>query len=223
MQQTIQLTSAIDQFNFNALYRAPEGDVQGSVIILQEIYGLDPYIQRDADRWANLGYHALAPSMFDRVERGYVGEHDAAGTQLGVQHLNSVGNDNPIADIQACIDWLADRGPVYIVGYCYGGTQAWRAAALTQGLTAAVCYYGGGIRSAIHCQPACPVICHFGEQDPYVDAATNQRLLAQHHPNVAVFIYPESGHGFNNEGPTSAPADVALARQRTVEFFQQFA
>ena len=67
MPQTLALTSAIDGFAFSALSVQPQGPRKGGVVVIQEIFGLDQYVQADLARWAARGYEAIAPSLFDRV------------------------------------------------------------------------------------------------------------------------------------------------------------
>ncbi|MGY2680827.1 dienelactone hydrolase family protein [Pseudomonas tolaasii] len=221
MTRTITLTSRIDGFEFTALHAQPEGTRRGGVIVIQEVFGIDTAVQRDVARWAALGFEVIAPSMFDRQERGFVAKHDTEGLQVGLKYAGENGEDNPISDVQACIDALKDKGPVYLVGYCYGGTITWRAAARTTGLTAASSYYGAGVAASATLQPSCPIICHFGGKDPYIPATESEAAMKAAHPDLPVYIYANSGHGFNNEGPDADPADVKLARQRTLDLFEK--
>ena len=208
MSEMINLKSGIDGFEFTALQAEAEGTRRGGVIVIQEVFGLDKGVIADVARWAALGFEVIAPSMFDRQERGFVAAHDAQGLEVGLKYAGENGQDNPIADVQACIDALKDKGPVFLVGYCYSGTIAWRAASRTNGLAAAVSYYGGGVAASADLALACPVICHFGGKDPYVSADESVAAIKAAHPDVPVYVYAESGHGFNNEGPDADPSDV---------------
>lgn len=221
MADYITLKSEIDGFEFTALHAEPSGTRRGGVIVIQEVFGIDAAVKRDVERWASLGFEVVAPSMFDRQERGFVANHDAEGLQIGLKYLAENGEDNPISDVQACIDALKEKGPVYLVGYCYGGTVTWRAVALTKGLSAASSYYGAGVAAAADLQPSCPIICHFGAKDPYIPAAESEGAIKAAHPDVPVYIYENSGHGFNNEGPDADPADVKAARERTIALFEE--
>jgi carboxymethylenebutenolidase len=218
--ERIELNSTHDGFAFEALHAQAQGRRRGGVIVIQEIFGLDRYVQEDLERWSGLGFEVLAPSMFDRQERGFVAGHDEAGIQAGFKHAMANSRENVIGDIQACIDALKARGPVFIVGYCYGGSMAWLAAAKASGLSAASCYYGSRIKDMADMALSCPVIVHWGRKDGMnpdeVKAAVNAV-----HPAAPFYIYENSGHGFNNDGrPDSDPADAKLARQRTLAMFE---
>lgn len=221
MTATITLNAAHDGFGFNALHAEPEGPRRGGVIVIQEIFGLDQYVQADVARWAARGYEVLAPSMFDRQGPGFTAEHDDAGVQAGVARAMANGPDNAMGDIQACIDFLKARGPVFVVGYCYGGTMVWLAASRCTGLSAGSSYYGGQVVGMASLPLSCPVIVHLGRKDAHIPADTVRAALATAQPQVPVHIYEASGHGFNNDGrPDSDPADAELARRRTVELFE---
>ena len=220
MAETITLTAAHDGFTFSALHAPAESARKGGVIVIQEIFGLDQYVREDVARWAARGFEVLAPSMFDRGEKGFTALHDEAGFARGRELAIANGPDNAIGDIQACIDFLKDRGPVFIVGYCYGGTMAWLAAARAESLTAAASYYGGQVAGMAKFDLKAPVIVHLGAKDPHIPADEVKAAILAAHPEVPVHVYAASGHGFNNDGrPESDLMDAELARQRTVAFF----
>jgi len=221
MTDTLTLTAGHDGFAFDALHAPPEGPRRGGVIVVQEIFGLDRYVHEDVARWAALGFEVLAPAMFDRQEKGFTAEHDPAGFEAGVKYAMANGPDNAMGDIQACIDFLALRGPVFLTGYCYGGTMAWLAASRCQGLSAAASYYGGQVAGMAKFRLSCPVIVHLGRKDAHIPADAVQAAIAEAHPEVPVYIYEASGHGFNNDGrPDSDPGDAQRARERTLALFQ---
>lgn len=221
MSATIHIAAAHDGFAFDALHALPEGPRRGGVIVIQEIFGLDRYVLEDVARWAARGYETLAPSMFDRQGKGFVVEHDEAGFAAGRDRAIANGPDNAMGDIQACIDFLAPRGPVFIVGYCYGGTMVWLAASRCRGLAAGASYYGGQVAGMAALPLACPVILHLGRKDAHIPADAVKATVQAAHPDTPVHIYEASGHGFNNDGrPESDLADAELSRQRTVELFE---
>ena len=221
MAETIHIKSAAaDGFAFSALHAPPQGERRGGVIVIQEIFGVDQYVQADVERWAALGFEVLAPSMYDRLEPGFVAEHDQDGMQAGIGLMQKTDPADALGDITACVQFLAPRGPVFIVGYCYGGAMVWRAAAQVEGLAAGSAYYGGGIAGMIDLELKTPVICHFGRKDGHIPADEISAKIKAAHPDVPVYVYENSGHGFNNDGrPDSDAQDAALARERTLSLF----
>jgi len=221
MTDTVTLTSAVDGFAFTALHAAPQGARKGGIVVIQEIFGLDQYVQADVARWSALGFEVLAPSIFDRAEPGFVAEHDPRGFQTGVSYVQKVGIDAMLSDIQACIDDLAARGPVFAVGYCLGGSLVWLAAGKLKGLAAGAAYYGSMIVANAELPLTAPVIVHLGRKDGHIPADAVRASLAAAQPDVPVYIYENSGHGFNNDGrPDSDLADAKLARERSLALFQ---
>ncbi|RCK54162.1 dienelactone hydrolase [Thalassospira profundimaris] len=220
MPEMIRLTSAIDGFEFDAWLGKPDGMRKGGLVLVQEIFGLDRYILEDAKRWVDQGYEVIVPAMFDRQERGFVADHDADGIATGLKYSRENGPENPVSDVRACVDALKQDGPVFLIGYCYGGTVGWRAAAAIDALSAVVSYYGGGVAAIADLQPKCPVICNFGRKDPNIPADEVSAKIKAAHPEVPVYIYENSGHGFNNDGrPDSDPEDARLARARASALF----
>lgn len=220
MADRITLTSPHDGFAFEALHAEPQGARRGGVIVIQEIFGLDRYVEADVARWSALGFEVIAPSMFDRGQKGFTAEHDADGLTAGVRLATANGPDNAMSDIQACVDALKDRGPVFIVGYCYGGTMVWLAASRVNGLAAGASYYGGQVAGMAHLPLNCPVIVHLGRKDAHIPADEVSARIAAAHPEVPVYIYEASGHGFNNDGrPDADLEDARLARRRTLDLF----
>ncbi|MEQ8483598.1 MAG: dienelactone hydrolase family protein [Pseudomonadales bacterium] len=216
--ETIQLRSA-DGFEFGVYQARPEGSPRGAVVVIQEIFGVNDHIRRVADGYAADGYLALAPRIFDRVEPGIelgYGESDMGrGIELAFQKLDHA---QTLLDLQATVDLAAAAGRVGVVGYCFGGLLAWRAACQVNGVAAAVCYYGGGIAREAELEPRCPVMMHFGERDAHIPISDVETIRAAQ-PDASVFVYP-ADHGFNCDQRGSFDADsAALARRRTLEFF----
>src|ERR1700759_262030 len=137
MAEMIKLKStAEDGFEFGALHANAEGRRRGGVIVIQEIFGLDKYVREDVARWAKAGFEVLAPSMYDRVEPGFVSGHDDAGMQAAIATVSKAKPADALADLAACIAYLKPRGPVFVVGYCYGGAMVWQSVGRLEGLSA---------------------------------------------------------------------------------------
>ncbi len=211
----ITLNSKVDDAAFSAFHVQPQGRRRGGVIVLQEIFGIDVGIRRDAQRWADAGFEALAPSLFDRQEPGYVAEHDDEGVATGLKYAQANGWDNPIDDIATCLSYLLPRGPVFLVGYCYGGSLAWMAASRLGDLAAISSYYGSQVLAHAHDVPSVPVMLHFGAQDPVIPIGQVEDFQRAR-PELPIYVY-DAGHGFNNADGAAAH----LARRRTLEFFEQ--
>jgi carboxymethylenebutenolidase len=222
MAETIKLQGA-DGFEFAAYHEPAFTPRKGGVIVIQEIFGLDEYVRADVERWAKMGYEAVAPSMFDRREPGFLAHHDPEGIKAGVAHAMGTPMDQAMGDIAACRDFLKTRGEkVCVVGYCYGGSLAWMAAAKVEGLAAASSYYGSMVQANAGLELHCPTLVHLGRTDGGIPADDVAAAVGARHPDVPVHIYEGAGHGFNNESPERYNAAAAdLARHRTLELFDK--
>jgi carboxymethylenebutenolidase len=208
---------AEDGHRFAAWESAPAGEARGAVVIAPEIFGVNSHIRAVADRYAADGYLAIAPALFDRVQRDYDAGYSPAEVEAGVALMQRVSIDAALTDVKACIAHGRRAGAVAIVGFCWGGTVAWVAAARLAGLACAVPYYGGGIPDFAAEQPECPVMFHFAEQDKRPTEA-QAREIAAAHPSAIAHFYP-AGHGFNCDQRGSYHAESSrLARERTLEF-----
>jgi len=219
MGETIKIKGA-DGFEFSAYHEPAFTPRKGGVIVLQEIFGIDQYVRADVERWAKAGYEAIAPSLYDRREWGFTAGHDAEGMTAGITHARATPLEQALGDIGACRDFLAPRGKVMTVGYCYGGSLAWLAAAKVEGLSAASSYYGSLVQANAELKPLCPVIIHLGRDDQGIPANDVEAAVKAANPGVPVYIYEGAGHGFNNESPERYSAEAAdLARKRTRDLF----
>lgn len=216
----IQIESR-DGFAFDAYRVSPTGPRKGGVIVIQEIFGLSDHIKEMAERLGAAGYEAIAPSMYDRAERGFIVQPAdvAANMQRGVALAMGNGPENAMNDVGAVFDLLSQTGKVCVTGYCYGGTMSWLAASRIDGLAAASCYYGGNIAQMIGMKPKCPTICHFGAKDAHIPLVGAVDKIQAAHPDVPVYVY-DAGHGFSRRNSTDydAAADK-LAFERTLALF----
>ena len=219
MGTMIELTAS-DGFTFDAYHVAPTGPRKGGLVLIQEIFGLTAWIKRTADHYGTLGYEVIAPSLYDRIERGFVAVAVTPETlQHGIKLATENGLKTPVLDMQACTDRLAAAGPVFAVGYCYGGTAAWIAACEVKGIAAASCYYGSMLPNLAHLTPKCPAIAHIGAKDDHIPQANVDRFKAEK-PDVPVYMY-DAGHGFARDGSDDYDAPSAkLALERTLALFQ---
>ena len=132
--------------------------------------------------------------------------------------------DLSLKDTQSCIDRLKDQGPVFVVGYCYGGSVAWAAATKLDDVAAASAYYGSMIPAfAAEAAPRVPVIAHFGRYDRGIPMEGVEATIACAHPLAEVHVY-EAGHGFNSDRRKDYHEPSAeLARDRTLTLFRETA
>jgi carboxymethylenebutenolidase len=211
---------ASDGHTFAAVRAEPSGAPRGAVVVVQEIFGVNSHIRSVTEGFAADGYVAIAPAMFDRIERGVNLGYDPGAVAKGRALKIQITLEMMQRDLAATIASVADAGRVGIVGYCWGGFVTWRASAHVEGLSCAVPYYGGGMLEHGDDVPRVPVMAHFGDRDKILPV-DGVRALAAKHPSHSFFIY-EADHGFNCDQRASYDRDAAtLARERTLAFFRQ--
>jgi carboxymethylenebutenolidase len=213
------LTSKIDRFGLAALSVEPKTAPIGGVVVIQEIFGLTDHIGDICSVFADAGYHAIAPSLFDRVEPGFHAGHDPAGIQKGIGAVMKSPWPQVLSDIQAAIDALPQ--PVYVTGFCYGGAAAWMAAAECTGLKAASCFYGRLIANLLDHRPKVPAMLHYGARDTSIplENVESVRLAA---PDSPLYLY-DAGHGFCRAGSSDYDAAAReLALSRTLDWFARW-
>jgi carboxymethylenebutenolidase len=215
----LELTAA-DGHRLSAYLATPTGTPRGALVVVQEIFGVNPHIRAVADAYAADGYLCIAPALFDRVERGLELGYTPEDTQRGRALKAACADVGALLDIRAALAQVKGAGRAGIVGYCWGGYLAWLASGAVDGLSASVVYYGGGVPARGDVQPLGPVLAHFGEQDTHIPLEGVAALQASH-PALEVHLYP-AGHGFNcdQRGSFDAPS-AALARQRSLAFLRQ--
>lgn len=203
------------------VYRVePKGKRRGGLVLIQEIFGVTEHIKEQCDSYADEGYEVLAPALYDREAPGL----EAAYSPDDIQKCIKIAREQhkveqSVADTQVCIDALKTKGPVFITGYCYGGSIAWLAACRCDGLAAASGYYGSLIPATAHEQPKCPAILHFGKHDHGIPMEGIEKVKAAH-THVPVYIY-DAGHGFNSDRRADYnEAAAKLAKQRTLDLFR---
>ena len=218
MGRTIDLTAS-DGHRLQAYEALPLGKARGGIVVVQEIFGVNGHIRRVADGYANDGYRVIAPALFDRVRPGIELGYTDADIAQGRAIREQVGFEQALADVTAALATLRETGNVGVVGYCWGGTVTWLAAARIEGFAEASSYYGGGIGKFAGEKPRCAVRCHFGEKDHAIPL-DEVDAVRKANPAVEVFLY-SAGHGFNcDERASYDSASAALARTRTLELFR---
>ncbi len=187
--------SASDGHSLGAYKAEPSGAPKGGVVVIQEIFGVNAHIKDLCEQYAKNGYVAIAPALFDRVEKNLELGYGQEDFGKGRDTRGSLENAGILVDTQAAIDEASKSGKVGIVGYCFGGAVSWMGATQCSGLAAASTFYGGGIHASRTATPKCPVIFNFGDKDGGI--SLNQVAeIKEAHPDIPCYVYDDAGHGF---------------------------
>lgn len=201
---------------------AAVGPRKGGLVLLQEIFGVTDHIRELCDEYAADGYDVIAPALFDREAPGfecdYTGDQFARAVELARQ-LHPF--EQSVADALTCVTRLKASGPVFMTGYCYGGSVTWRCAQLSDDIAAASSYYGSLVPTQFaDTPPLCPTIAHFGRYDQGIPMEGVEALIARNHQTAQIFVY-DANHGFNSDRRKDYHQPSAdLARQRTLQLFE---
>lgn len=221
MGQMIRMAMS-DGAEITVYHAEAKGERRGGLVLIQEIFGVTDHIRELCDEYASDGYEVLAPSLYDREHPGFEAEYTGPDFERAVELARKLHPfDLSLKDAQTCIDALKGKGPVFITGYCYGGSVAWAMAGESDDLAAASCYYGSLIPTLfIDRTPKCATIAHFGRFDGGIPIEGVEALIAKSHPTAEVFVY-EAGHGFNSDRRKDYHEPSAdLARERTLALFR---
>lgn len=205
-----------------AVYHAEaEGGRKGGLVLIQEIFGVTDHIRELCDEYGADGYEVLSPALFDREAPGFECDYTGADFEKAVKLARELHPfDQSIADALTCIDAFKSKGPVFMAGYCYGGSVTWRCAQLSDDLIAASSYYGSLVPTTFaDPAPKCATICHFGRYDAGIPMDGVETLIAKGHPTAQIFVY-DANHGFNSDRRKDYHQSSAdLARERTLGLF----
>lgn len=230
MAGTIDIDARDGSGSFTAYVAEPRGAPRGAIVVIQEIFGVNPGIRRKCDDWAAKGYLALAPDLFWRLEPAVELDPDVeAEFQQALGLMNrfdqKLGVDDIEATIKAARARLGSGGKVGVVGYCLGGRLAFMAATRTDS-DASVGYYGVGIDNLLGEKHAIarPVLLHVAGADHFVtpDVQAKMHEGLDDHPKVTLVDYPGEDHGFATEsGKRRSDAAAQRADARTEAFFAE--
>src|ERR1035441_4461661 len=221
MSEHVKL-QASDGHELDAYVAHPAGEPIAGLVVVQEIFGVNPHIRSIADGYAKDGFLAVAPALFDRVERGVELTYDGTDAQKGMALLQKLDIAKSLLDVDAALRYVhAETGlKTGIIGYCFGGLLAWLSATRLHP-DAAVGYYPGRIGNYAEEKPLVPVQLHFGRLDAHIPAEQVEKVHAAD-PEVEINWYENAGHGFNCDMRPSYNAEAAtLARAKALPFLKE--
>lgn len=211
---------------------APDGEQRGSVVVIQEAFGVNDHIQDVCRRFAREGYRAVAPHLYHRTGTTAFDYGDFSTVRPAFDALTDA---DQVTDVDATLQYLRESTNcprIGIVGFCMGGRTSFLLGAI-RSLGAAVTYYGGGIvtekaagrPSLMHLVPAMksPWLGLFGQEDPSIPKEELDELraaTASAPVETEMVVYPGAGHAFNSDPrPSYHEPSATDAWGRTMEWF----
>lgn len=210
-----ELTAA-DGHTLECWIEPAEGARKGGIVILQEIFGVTDQLKGVARQYAAQGYEVAIPALFDRNEKGAVIPFDQG--PRGRDLMLAADLEQTMSDIDAAVQALkAQGGKVGVIGFCWGGGLALRAAQVLD-IDGAVAFYGTRLPQYLDRPLKAPLLAHFGSKDDHVPPEMRAEAKA-YLPEMEMHLY-EAGHAFANDARPSYVAEAAeLAHERTAAFF----
>jgi carboxymethylenebutenolidase len=216
-----------DRTTMGAHLAVPDAGSGPGLVVLQEIFGVNDYLRTACERLAGLGIVALAPDLFHRIEPGidipHTEEHIPRALELGRQ----LDHSQAVRDALDALAVLRARpevtGGAGAFGFCLGGALAYEMA-VAGDPEAAVCYYGSSIPDRLDDadRVTCPILLHFGGEDPYIGREGAERVAAaaEGRPGWEVHIHEGAGHAFDNHDAPMfhQPEPAARAWEITRDF-----
>src|SRR6266581_1670820 len=204
----IELTAS-DGHKLSAYRAEPKGKPRGGLIVVQEIFGVNSHIRSIADGYAADGYLAVAPAFFDRAQRGVDLGYSQADIEVGRTYIPKMNWDNVIKDAAAGRDEVKSAGKVGIVGYCWGGTVSWMAAARLASFApesfTSFAYFSYSVRiSASNCSG---VLVPTPTPNPAILALTSGDAIAETTPALSLSMIAR-----DVPAGTSAPSIDAMSK-----------
>src|ERR1700689_3830042 len=183
------------------------------VLVIHEIFGLSDWAQELADEVAAAGYIAVAPDLLSGMApNGGRTKDFPSGVTEAVSKLNP---DQVTADLNAAADYglklPASNGKLYVVGFCWGGTQAFRFATSRADLAATFVFYGAPPDKDVMTRIKAPVYGFYAGNDQRIDGTIPDAIAGMKASGKTYqpVTYDGAGHGFMRAGeaPDAKEAD----------------
>jgi carboxymethylenebutenolidase len=215
---------------FEAYIARPKTSPAPSVVVLQELFGVNADIRKHCDELAEQGYIAVAPDLFWRQEPGVdLSVTSEPDWQHGLRLYQAYDRDAGVRDVEDTVDTVVKMsdctGKIAVLGYCLGALMTFLTAVRYR-VDAAVAYHGGdtekylGEVDGLHA----PLLMHLGEEDEFISKAAQAAIKAAlaSKPNATVYSYPGQRHAFSRHNGAHYNAEAALlANRRTSEFLNR--
>jgi carboxymethylenebutenolidase len=211
--------------SFSAYVAAPKRKESPTILVIQEIFGVNQVMRDICDSLAEEGYWAVCPDLFWRIQPGIdITDKTDAEWEKAFSYFKTFNVDTGIEDIAATLKWIRATGAkkVGAVGYCLGGLLAYLTGCRTD-VDASVAYYGVGIDNYLGeaSKVKKPMMLHIAEEDGFVNKESQAKVKAALKPPLfEVHSYPGRDHAFARDGGKNWNAgDARKANQRTADFF----
>jgi len=236
--EAIQIEAGDVQVEAHLAQPTPDGTYPG-VIVIQEVFGVNEHIKDVTKRFAQEGYIAIAPAIYQRQAPGFAVGYTAEDLEEGRKYKEQTKASELLNDIQAAINYLKSlpqcQGNGFgCIGFCFGGHVAYLAATLPE-IKATASFYGAGIATETPGggEPTITrskdikgtIYAFFGTQDPLIPLDQVDQIEAELKKQTIphrIFRYDGADHGFFCDQRASyQPSAAQDAWERVKGLFQE--
>jgi carboxymethylenebutenolidase len=200
----IQIKATDGSGEFSAFVAEPKVSPAGVVVLIQEIFGVNQAM-RDTAAWvADLGFIAVVPDLFWRIEPGIdITDKSDAEWKRAFELFQAFDQVKGIEDLKATVAAArtlpGSNGKVATMGYCLGGRLAFMMAEQSDA-DANISYYGVGLDGLLGNlnKVTRPLVVHIADKDEFFPAEGRAKVvdITRGHPHVASYVYPNADHAF---------------------------
>jgi carboxymethylenebutenolidase len=200
----IQVKATDGSGEFVAFVAEPKGKPAGVVVLIQEIFGVNQAL-RDTAAWvADIGFIAVAPDLFWRIEPGIdITDKTDAEWKRAFELFQTFDQAKGVEDLKATVAAARTlpgaNGKVATMGYCLGGRLAVMMAQQSDA-DANISYYGVGLDGLLDglSKITKPLVVHIADKDEYFPPEGRAKVVAatKGHPHIATYVYPNADHAF---------------------------
>ena len=221
-KENINYFKSADDFSVPYFEYVPEDKIKSAIVMVYEIFGCTDHIHNLANSLANKGYLVNVPDIFSRLEKSVSLNYDRPGFEKGISLKERLGWDYPVMDVVALAALLKQKYKVTCLGFCFGGSIAWRATQKSFLFDKAVCYYGSSIPDFLDMKINNPTMIHFGKLDAGIPPEKVQKVKKYSErikSELIIHEYDQAEHGFNCQDRKSFNKKASeLALARSLEF-----
>lgn len=224
-----QIESA-DGAHFDAYVVREENFNGHSIVLLQEVFGVNGWMRKTAKWMAAQGFHVAAPDLFWRMQPHVDLGLDKESVKAAFSYRQNFDERAAVEDIAATVGHIRMSSPevqhIHLMGFCLGGKLAVLGAA-DSNVASGISLYGVGIEQDLDSldRARCALQLHYGAKDKFIpESAVAAVRQASAGRDIEIFIYPEANHGFfSNVRPSYDPAAAELAWSRSLAFMRRAA
>ncbi len=221
-----------DGHEFTGYLSLPESGSGPGMVVIQEIFGVTDYIKGVCARLNDLGYVALAPDLYSRIDgESVIDERSENALPRAFGSMQKLDMGKAARDSASTVEHLRTvsevrDGRAGIIGFCLGGGMAYLVAAASEP-DVAVCYYGSAIPGNLDkaADVHCPVLFEFGDADEYITAEQRAAVADafEGRPHTEFHLHHGPNHAFDNHNAEifHHPEAAAAAWKETTAFLER--